>query len=242
MKKLLLLCISAMSVMAIVTIEPVDIGAKPDGNSNEIEVSLDSTSGNSDTIKYNIAAKSDYATPQSYAFVIGDYHYGKANDAKNIDKYFIHTRFLKELYEKNVWEIFAQVESNAFQALQLKTLLGSGVRYKLDDAFYLGLGAMAVREKVDGISHEYYGRVNLYIAYKRQFHFNSPVDVIYTGYYQPRLDDLNDYLILQNMLLRIPVSKHLKLNYKLQYSYDPMPPFVVKRGDFSQSLSLSYQF
>ena len=242
MKKLLIMGLSIIPVMAITTIEPVDIGSKPNGNSNLIDISYSSSSGNTDKNKLNLKSFNDYSTDESYLFITGEYTYGESNGKSNVDKYTIHGRILQKLYKEHIWEFFGQIESNKFQDLSLRKLLGLGMRFKLSKSFYFGSGAMIINEKLENLDLKQFSRGNFYIAYTDKFNLNVPLKVVYTGYYQPDLTDVNDYRILQNVTFSIPLTDTISLNFKSEYAYDSMPPIGIKNRDVSQSTSLSYQF
>ena len=242
MKKLLIIGLAIAPVMAITTIEPIDIASKPNGNSNLIDLSYSSSSGNTDKNKLNLKSLNDYSTDTSYLSIIGEYTYGESNGKRNVDKYYIHSRILQKLYKKHIWEIFAQIESNRFQDLSLRKLLGVGMRFKLSESFYFGSGAMIINEKLENLDSKQFSRGSLYIAYKETFNLNIPLKVVYTGYYQPNTTDSSDYRILQNITFTIPLTDTISLNFKAEHAYDSMPPIGIKNRDVSQSTSLSYKF
>jgi len=242
MKKLLLFGLSASSLMAIVAIEPIDIGTKEKSNNSEINFDLSNSYGNSQTQKINIGAKTDHSNNTHYAFILGNYSYGKAKNKVNIDKYFIHARYLQTLYKKNVFEFFSQAESNVFQKLQLKLLLGTGLRFKTMKTLYLGSGLMRVEEKLKNKSVDKYDMANIYISYKNIFKFKTPLKMVYNIYYQPRLSDPNDCNIIQNIYFSIPLNSHLNIQFKINYKHDSTPAVGVKKEDISQQTSITYIF
>ncbi len=205
---------------AITVVEPVDIASKPNGNSNSIDLGYSISSGNSDTSKLNAKIFSDYSSDKSYKFIVGDYTYGKSRGKESVNRYYLHSRILQKLYGLHVWELFGQIEGNRFQNLKLRELLGVGVRFKLMRYLYLGSGLLYVHENLKDSDSNSFPSGNIYIAYKDSFKLNVPLDLIYTGYFQPTLEDGSDYHTLQKLKVSIPITDSVNLNFKLEHSYD----------------------
>ncbi len=241
-KRLLIIGFTIAPIMAITIIEPVDIASKPNGNSNLLDIGYSNSTGNSDTSRLNLKLLSDYSTKKSYSFIVGEYSYGKSDGKENINKYYIHTRMLRQLYREHIWEIFGQIENNRFQDLSLRQLIGAGVRFKLLKYLYFGSGAMIIDENLKNSNSKQFSRGNIYIAYRDEFNLNVPLKVVYTGYYQPAIREISDYRILQNITLTIPITDNIGLNFKLEHAYDSIPPLGIEKSDLSQSTSLLYKF
>ena len=243
LKIILSIFILTLNLEAIIIIEPVDIGSKPNGYSSEIEIDTSGSQGNTDTQKINLGFLTNYATDDSYSFLNTDYSYGESDNKKNIDKYFIHFRTLRRISDKDyIAEMFYQIEGNKFKNLTSRQLFGVSVRFKLDKDFYLSNGIMSVIEKVEDEEKKTYARGNIYLSYKKSFELKLPVTTIYHGYYQPKIDKIADYHIIQNLVLSMPITEAIQLKFKAEHKYDSLPPVDIKRGDFSQKISVSYKF
>jgi len=241
----LLVFILTLQSWAIISIEPIDIADNKPGWRKQIFASFGVTRGNSDTDKYNAGIQMQYDATNSVSTLNGDYSFGKANGVKNIDKTYLHLRHIHGISSDVVMEYFTQAEKNEFQKLNLRLLFGMGPRIRLSESkewgkIYLGLSLIYSIEDEKSNSKQEYGISSIYLSYKHKI--NSSVDVTYTGYYQPRLDFIDDYRILQTAEVKVKLIKDFSLLIRAQHNFDNKPYINVKKSDIAQTLSVSYEF
>ncbi len=243
---LLLLCMLTLSE-AIVTVKPRAIGSKP-GFSGRIEGSFQTKRGNTEKDEYSLGVKVQYDNNTTYTtFLTLTGVYGKANGVKNTNKTYAHARYIHTLYGEHwAYEIYLQSEMNEFTSVDKRRLGGAGVRYHLEeDAWgdlFFGIGAY-----YEGISYttavdpnERNTRVNGYIAYVVDITKNT--SFAYVGYYQPRVDDIRDFITSNAVELKINIYKQLNLKLRVFYDYDAVPAIGREKTDFTQITSFSYDF
>ena len=246
MKYLVVILLSVINLFAIVSIAPVAIGENP-GLSGMVEGALKTQKGNTDSDNYTAGAKLAYDNNKSYVMWSEfDFNYGKASGVKNANATFAHLRYIHKL-EKNLdWEVFVQSQTNEFTKVAERFLTGGGLRIHLNEehygSLYFGFGGfyeyLSYTTTVDPKENNIRG--NFYIAYKKKFIKDSQIS--YVAYYQPKVGDISDYIILNSLELKVQVYEKVYITFLLSYNKDVKPAQGVKRADFSQSTSFSYKF
>lgn len=237
------------SLFALVSIAPVDIGSNP-GVSGNISGSLSSKSGNTQKDDYALGLRLQYDQGADY-LVWGTftYDYGSSNGIKNEDKTYAHVRYIHAL-DKNDWcaELFVQTEQDAFKDIKARSLAGAGGRWRFLNSEewgkgYAGLGGFY--EKIDYThpqrnANENNTRINSYIAYTKSFPNASKLS--YLGYFQPKFEDLSDYVSSQTLELIIPIYGKLNVGLTAKYAYDSRPPIDIQKKDTAFMTSLLLEF
>lgn len=247
MRFLIILVLSIVSAQAVITIAPVDIGATP-GFSGSVKGSFTTKRGNTDSDEYSAGTRLQYDNNISYV-VWADlaFSYAKASGTTNTNKTYAHVRYIHALYEKDLnWEAFVQSQTDKFTKIQKRLIGGMGLRYHSDiqkyGNIYFGFGGFA--EHIDYTSTidptEDNTRLNIYIAYKKDFSKN--VNISYIGYYQPNTERFSDYILSNSAQLRVKIYGQLSINFEIIYNQDSKPAIGVQNYDFSQKTSFIYEF
>lgn len=237
----------SQSLLALVTIAPVEIGAKP-GISGKAAVTLETKRGNTDKQNYKTSLRINYDNNISHVtWAEISAEYGESNDQKDTDKAFAHIRHIRTTGIKDLRaEGFAQVQNDKFKLIKNRTLFGAGMRYKLFSLFgkdkgFVGLGAM--NEMISYTSDDPYEnnqRMNSYIAYSSEFAQRSRISLSF--YYQPKINDFADHVTSTDLELRLLVIDKLFLQFKVAYDTDSNPPIGVRNYDLTQNTSFIYEF
>lgn len=248
MRFLLLLFTLFTLSFGVVSIAPVEIGAKA-GTSGQINASFQTQRGNTEADAYSGSVKIQYDDNASYV-TWGEVtvNYAEASGVKNTNATYMHLRYIHTFNDiKNVnWETFAQSETNQFTSIQERFVTGGGVRFHIRDdelgTFYLGTGAFYehIDYSTDVDKSENNVRGNFYLAYKKAFSKDSAIS--YAGYYQPKLNGILDYLLSNSLELQVYVYEKIYLSLKVSYLVDSDPAIDIKRDDFSQITSFVYKF
>ena len=248
MKKILLSSlVVSQSLFAIVSITPIDIGEQVGVHGN-IAGSLETKRGNTEKDSYKASTKIVYdnnSTGVTWGEINGEY--GKTNNQTDTNNIYLHIRHIHALNAKTLRaEGFVQVQSDRFKQIRRRSLLGADLRYKLEflknAKGYIAGGLMG--EKIDYIStvdsDENNIRVSSYLSYSIDLTKDAQLSALV--YYQPKVDDFNDYINTNKVTLELKVYKELYLNFGISYDIDSKPPVGVKSNDFTQNTSFIYKF
>ena len=243
MKKILMLAgLLSSFAMAVVSIKPVEIQSEP-SVTFEQGLSFSSKSGNVDKMNFKLASSIKQYGSGYVNTLFFSYDYGESNKLKDTNALFLHLRHIYDLgWDNTNGEAFAQIEKDDFREIASRSLVGGNLRYKIDTQkldVFVGLGLFYTWLDEAGIRDEYTA-INSYISLSYQF--NSFTSFTYKAYYQPRLNDMNDYLIFQKAQLEVDISNRLSLFVNLLHEYDARPPLGVEKSDFEQTMGLSYKF
>lgn len=237
------------SVLALVSIAPVDIGSKP-GLSGSISTSISSKRGNTVKDEYSFGGRIQYDEAIDY-LIWGTltYNYGESFGVKNEDKLYGHLRGMHNTRVDDLnSEIFLQSEQDTLRDIKGRSVVGANLRWRFLNSTewgksYLGVGALkeeiSYSHSLDN-PHENNSRINIYAAYTKKISATSKIT--YIGYYQPKFKDSKDYVASQTFELIIPIYGSLHLNTSAKYLKDTTPPLSVKKEDTAISTALLWEF
>lgn len=244
---MLLLGMTAMPASAIVNLTHLHTSDLEPGFQGEVAASWSGSDGN--TEKQNAGFSSNFLWHgERYTnLLLMDYRYGESAGVTDTRNGFVHARHIHPWTARTDWEVFTQVQMNEFARLSLRQLAGGGLRFDLGvlDTSYLGMGAFYEHEQlldptVDEEEHSYLWRGNLYIILKASL--TDTVSLYNTSYYQPALDDGEDYRVLEQAGMSVKLAEQLSLTISVNASYDQQPPLGVERNDVSYRTGLNYRF
>lgn len=179
------------------------------------------------------------------------YAYGTSLGQVDTDNAFAHFRHRTEIGTDWGIEGFAQISRDPFARLTERTLLGGGVRWILleeskKSAAYIGLGAFheqEIRTEVLGTTDQAntdLWRANGYLILKYQL--NEQIRLVSNTFYQPALNDLENFRLLEQGNMLIKLVDHLDLKLSVEISFDSIPPQTVQSKDIFYSTGLSFSF
>ena len=217
----------------------------------KLNLSLSGKNGNSDSQTSSAGGRLQWAKENSISFVVFDTERGDSSGVLSSRNSFIHTRHIARLNDQIDYELFAQMESNEFTRLQLRWLVGGGLRrdfMKNHDghSLYLGAGAFHATENIeDAISQNEEAeqrtlRVNIYMFNEHQI--SSSTLVKNTLYYQPDIEAREDYRWLEKFRLEVSMTEILSLVVALDITYDSEPPQGVRKRDLSYMTGLQFKY
>lgn len=249
----LLTCLWIQPVLAIVNIENMSVLTDQERRGFEAQLGLDISgkNGNTSTRKTGFDSRFQWFKENSTHFLVLSYEYGESTDVKDTDKSFMHLRHIAYLSDTLAWEAFAQLETNEFTRLSLRSLAGGGMRYKFDKASdshssYLGAGMFRSKETLDELpdttdeGSDYATRANLYMVNK--FKLSENASLSNTLYYQPDVSETSDYRLLEQFRFKVNVTQKLSIILSLDLSRDSRPPQNIERTDSSYTTGFNYRF
>lgn len=169
----------------------------------------------------------------------------KINENSVLNKGFHHLRYNYKIEKKISPEFFNQVQFNELQKINLRLLLGGGLRMKVfgDDTLGMFFGAAGMYEhekEVDTTWIHNDFRLSSYISFKAQV--SNVLDFLLTSYYQPLPKNFNDFRIATNASLVFKINGHFKYSTNFSCFYDNFQPVGAKKTTiaFTNALSISF--
>ena len=207
-------------------------------------------SGNVDLFEIGVNARVDYRRARHYGFLAGEIRYGTKDDAPFRDRTFGHLRYNYRLTPRLVAEAFTQLERDGFARLQLRTLVGGGLRVQYLDTeaaqIFQGTTPMYEHENLeaDGLAAHpaATSRVRWSNYLNVRLRFTDTTHLLATVYVQPRVDAFSDVRVLQQSTLAVDVTEHVRLTTEFNLNYDSRPPTDVEDLDVTVRNGLQVSF
>lgn len=235
---------------AIVNIEQQRGAIDQQGFNGSLHAAVDGATGNTDKVALNLGADLRWRRKNVVDILLLDSAYGQSNGVRDTNRAFVHVRHIVIVRERRSVELFAQVEHDEFTRLQRRALLGGGLRFRLFEATHdhldLGVGAMYVQETLDdepGLTDggtDYFWRLNSYLNWQTEL--NDTVRFVSTAYYQPALDDPEDFRLLADADLKVKLASDLDLKLSLEIAHDSRPPQTVEPTDVRYLTGIELHF
>lgn len=236
--------------IAIVNMDGIHFDNNEDTFTVDIDFAVSGSSGNSDKSKAALNTQLSWIANKTINLAILGSQYGESNGIRNVNKSFIHYRYIQQLTEMVDLEIFSQLESNEFTRLSYRGLIGAGARFSVVKSTqhhaFIGVGAFQSQEEVEftaGLTDdgtEEFARANLYILSK--YNVNSNISFSNVLYYQPRIDELNDYRALLETKLDFKINKDINFRISVDIEHDSNPSQTIENTDISYLTGLRYSF
>jgi hypothetical protein len=178
------------------------------------------------------AVQVEYKNKKHFVLSISAYNLAKTATQNILNDGFQHLRYNYDVTDKIVWEGYAQAQYNERIRLRLRTLAGTGFRFKLlrEKATRLYLGTSYFYEQTqfrDTTLPFFNHRLSIYTAFS--YKMSNSATFASTTYCQPILTDLQNMRWASDNSLVFPFSKKLsfRANLNLTFDTDPRLPETV---------------
>ena len=187
-----------------------------------------------------------YKNSKNLYLFLGDYSFLKGAQKKYTDNTFFHLRYNHKFSNLIRWEVFTQLQTNKITKIDNRFLAGTGPRFKLSGSgmlqVYLGVLFMYEyeRELVDPPVSHHNVRNSSYLAFTLKP--TSNLEIISTTFYQPRLDHLGDFRILNQESANLAITQKLSATINWNYLYDHFPVAGIPKSNYTFSTGFRYAF
>ncbi len=209
------------------------------GTSLVLQGMLDGHTGNTSGLTADGLVGGGVATGRHLMFGFASADYARLNGTLGVDKSFAHARYVYEIGPLLWWEAFAQAQSDYFQRIEIRDLLGTGPRFGLyrseELGVFLGVAYMFehdVTTTAPGQTGEWQPiaeRVSTYLTAHAKL--QDGVDAVVTLYAQPRIDAPSDVRVLTDCGFVFKVGSRLSTSILFTGHYDSRPPPSVLPAD-----------
>ena len=196
--------------------------------------------GNEDRDFYSLNLRLDNNTENIESFLIAQTSERKKNEIKTSDSTFVHGRLIFLNQTRFSTEFFAQHSKNPFRSFLQRDVIGFGTRINLGDSTKLGFGLLTEDEEdLQGIETDT-ERLSMYFTDKYLLAEN--IDLLLTAYFQPSLDETDDYKASILTGLNFSVNENVSISLQISSFYDSRPPEFADKQDEQISTEFSYSF
>lgn len=191
--------------------------------------------GNS-IINFNGGANLEYVKGHHWFLALTNFNFIQIEKEDFINDGFLHFRYNYSINKFLSYEAFTQAQYNEKLNLQLRWLLGTGLRFALvnkkDHNAYLGVSYMYEYNEETSPELEFRDhRMSSYFSFSIKPFKNARFTG--TSYFQPVLNDFNDLRLSSQSALAIDLTKNLKFTTTLNITYDSRVPEDVVNTIYS---------
>ena len=234
---------------AQVNTEPFRKRIKETGYSFFLQGTFDGHTGNTSGLTADGLVGAGVAHGKHLAFAFASVDYSKLNEALGVDKSFAHARYDYAITKRVSWEAFVQEQSDVFQLIKTRDLIGTGPRFALyDDAhfgLFLGIAYMAERDVYDltlgSTDDRLQGaqRASTYLSAHATL--TDGIDTVTTTYAQPNLRDPSDIRILSEsgFVFKINAWLSTSISFVAHYDSNPVPGVLPTDTELKNAITLT---
>lgn len=209
-----------------------------------LTLSVDLERGNSELTEITTKPRAVVRAGASQWFLLNSYSLTEANEKTVVNEGFSHLRYNYNLTRTTLLEALTQFQYNREQDLQLRMLLGAGLRFEIVQgargAVALGVTGMYEYEELEEGKIIRTARNSEYVSTRVKL--REHLQLMNTIYVQPAFDDIGDIRVLDELELSVAISKWLAITLEVEYRYDSEPPAGVKEYDLSIKNGLTAKF
>lgn len=216
----------------------------------ELSVSLQYDKGNNDYQRINSIGLFQVDLDSSYVLLFYNLEYGLDEREPFSDLGLLHYRHIFPFTKTKQFEYFLQANYDADLLIKLRTVFGLSYRYTLlpKDQFKtsVGLGTMLEYEKIDVSTDDNHKarllnfRINSYVT--SQILINEKASILLTAYYQPAINDFDDYRILAEATVSSEITNHWSFTFSILTRSDSKQPATLKPTDIRTRAGIKYLF
>lgn len=234
------------SATQIVNIENRRIYDDTLGLSGSIDAGFSFTRNQNTLLSTSFRPKIQFKSRNHYLLFLTDWYYSKGTSTTYSNFGMAHLRYGYRLGKKSTnkkspwkWESYAQLQYNQLLDQKSRLQLGSGLRLKALDKvgfrIFAGTSLMydyeEIRTTLITINTI---RTNTYLSW----YLNKNKSYAFTGvtYYQPSIENLNDFQFSGQYTFSFQLFKHVDLNLEANIFYDSKPNLGVVNWLFYSSM------
>lgn len=179
---------------------------------------------------------------KNYFLILGNIDYSLANGNELSNSGLVHFRYNRKLNLRLKMEAFTQYQYNKLLGIEMRNLIGIGMRYKINKSekavLYVGSLVMQEFEKTnDANDIKSYQRLSNYLSFSFKNNAKS-IEFSSVIYYQPNLNLLADYRLNNQTSISLNISSKLQFVNSINVGFDTYAPINVS----SRNINISNGF
>lgn len=142
------------------------------------------------------------------------------------------------------WESYTQIQYNSVQKIKQRTLVGSGLRFKIinKDSLQFNYGWSLMYEYEETTIPEYSSLIRNSNYLSLEWKISPSWELKTIAYYQPYIGDFSDYRLSNETNISHKLTQKISLVGTVSILYDSNPPVDVPVNNFVGGLLIRYKF
>lgn len=241
-----LVCTWQTSYAQIVNVESARMQSDTLGWMGGVSSNFSFNKAAQDVFSLNINAHLQYKSQKNLWLILGNYGYLKGGNRRYIFNRFLHLRFNHKVTPWLRWEVFTQIQRDLVTAIKVRSLTGTGPRFKIISAqkfrFYAASLLMyeIETEDINPIIKHFDWRSSSYVSFTILPTDN--LEIISTTYFQPRINMLKDFRLLNDVDVKVKTGKRFSILIQWSLIYDKFPAGTAPNTIYNLASGFSYQF
>lgn len=243
---LLLVFLPVVMNAQIVNIENQRLSGKKEGFDGNIDLNVNFTMNSKQLLQIGDKMKFGYRKNRHHTFILTDHAFVKSDDDDFVNRGYEHLRYNYTLKDSGriIYELFQQGQFNKIQKINVRLLLGTGVRFKIIDQpnyqLSFGTGFMGEYEELidNGVSRDILS--TSYLSFDGQFSESIGINTI--SYLQPKLIDFGNYRFANETYVRFKINKYLSFKVVYSVTHDSRNIEDVRKTNYILKNTLSFSF
>lgn len=196
-------------------------------------------------LTFSNSLRIQYQKNRSRFILLNDLNFVKAGKTDFVNAGYQHFRYNYKVINALTMEAFTQTQYNPVLRLDFRYLLGAGPRVKLLKKPNARIYAAALYmyeydDIVNDATNIYEHRLSNYLTFT--FTILKTVELTSTTFYQPNLNDFEDYRIATDNNLEIHINKYLNFKSTFNLLYDTRQPLGIPDLVYTFRNGLSIKF
>lgn len=250
MQKILLIVFLAAAFPAtaqIVNIESKRMQTDSVGWKGSVNAAMSLTQNTQKIFGVNLGAHLQYKTSNDRGLwlILGQYGFLKSGGQKFISNSIGHIRYNRKLSNVIRWEVFGQLQYNLITQIKLRSLLGTGPRFRIvkKEKFRLYAASLFMYENEKELTtpvvvHNDF-RSSSYVSFTIIPREN--IEIISTTFYQPLMKQFSDFRILNQIVFAVKATEGFSMTLNWDYLYDRFPSGAAPRTTYSFSAGIIHK-
>jgi hypothetical protein len=207
-------------------------------------------SGNVSLAEIGLSGRVSHRSASSVTFLIVEGEYGWQNKNQYSNEGLLHLRYVYFWLPDLMPEVYMQYDYNKARLLLSRIVGGAGLRFNLfrthNNAAWFGTSVFKEYDLFDlppDAAHPQKMDIFRWSNYLSvSYNINETLELSCVLYYQPKLDVLRDYHILNENFLRILFSKWISLTIGTNLRFDSDPPDEINTLDARTKIGFGFRF
>lgn len=249
MRKLLfttLLFFPILTFSQIINVESLRKVTDTSGWTGNTSLSFSLTKNTNTLIRLNNNIHVQYKMNRHLALFVNNLGFERAGEQSFVNNGSQHLRYNYKALDNITWEAFVQSQYNSISKIKFRGLAGTGPRFKLlgleKYRLYLGALLMYEHEELNEetllINRDW--RASTYLSLS--FFPTDNISFVSTTYYQPVLNEFQDYRIASENSFVLGIFEKLSLRVTYTLTFDATPATEVPNTFYNLSTGLLYAF